>query len=304
MKKEDGFIEFNAVLVLFFIAAVVTGSVLYASASINYTRADTRDFDEKTSAILLLDEIIEKMQMLSGFSYDNTHNALLSSLCSEYNNINLSFTDVSSGFNLNFISDINLADSSIARILFLDNTGNTFVSWRNANGLTNNKENWRTFLKEDAFVHCASYGFLHIDDTESFGYRNISSSFSALDSEKLFPLVNNFPRMNVNMVNPEILRPLVMRNTFRIERPQEKANTLINRLKNESLSHSEIASILRVTVNHPLMGYLGTKTSFWKIEFSFSDFLKVEAIVAAIPYKNGVIQEIEKYELVERRFIE
>ena len=304
MKKDSGFIEFNAVLILFFIAVIITGSVLYASTAINYSQADNRDFDEKMSAVLILEEIIEKMQPLSIFGYDDENNALLSSLCTEYGNINLKFTDVSSGFNLNFISDLDMADNTIAGLLFLDNTGSSFLTWRNNHGLTTSKENWREFIKEEAWPHCASYGWLHINDIESFGFKTIAKEFSTSDTDRLFPLVNNFPRMNVNMVNPEILRSFVMRSTFKIEKPAEKANVLINSLKAGSLSHAEIASIMRITVNHPLMGYLGTKTAFWKIEFTMPTSLKVEAIAAVIPQKTSIIQEIDRYQLIERRFIQ
>jgi len=304
MEKDSGFAEFNAVLILFFITALIAGSVLFASSAINYSKADKRDFDEKQSAVLLLDEIIEKMQDLKYFSYDDKNNALLHSLKAEYGNYNLDFTDVSSGFNLNFISDSDLSDTNISRLLFLDNSGSAFSGWRNSNGLTTEKDEWKPYIKEETLQYCVSYGWLHKDDFDSFGFKYIAREFSTSNIEELFPLVSNFPRMNVNMINPEILRSFVTRSSFRIERSSEKAAALINSLKQRSLSHSEIADIMRVTVNHPLMGYLGTKTAFWKLEFTKSPTLKVQAIAAAIPIKNGTVQDIERYVLLERRFIE
>jgi len=52
------------------------------------------------------------------------------------------------------------------------------------------------------------------------------------------------------------------------------------------------------------MGYLGTKTAFWQLRFAMSPSLTVEAIVAAIPKKDGAVQEIESYRLIDRRFID
>jgi len=304
MKNDGGFIQFNAVFLLFFIAAVITGCVLYTSSAMNYSVKDKQDFNNKRKADLLLDEIVEKMQELKLYSFDDKNNEVLYSLCLEYEEYKLKISDVSSGFNLNFISDLDLSDTSITRLIFLDNTGNAFRIWRNANGLTFLKDDWKELIKEEALEYCSSFGWLHINDLESYAFRSISSSFSTTDTDKLFPLINNFPRINVNNVNPDILRPLVMRSSFNIERPREKADILINRLRENSLTHQEIASIMRVTVNHPLMGYLGTKTAFWKINFSMINFLEVEAIIAAIPEKDGLVQEIESYRLIKRSFIQ
>jgi len=303
MKKDAGFIEFNAVLLLFFIVALASGAVLYTVSAIIYSQTDNHDFDNKQAADALLDEIIFKMQPLRLFSYDDENNEVITSLCREYESYALEFTDVSSGYHLDFLSDANMADSRITRYLFTDNTGIAFSAWRNINGLSVSKTAWREFVREEVWEACVSYGWLHKDDIESFAFRSISKAFAVIDPENLFPLINDFPRMNVNMVNPEIIRPLIMRSAFRIERANERADALINKLKSGSILRSDISSILRIPSNHSLMGYLGTKTAFWKIHFVMPS-LKIEAIVAAIPKEGGAVQEIELYRLIDRSFLD
>ncbi|MCL2762104.1 MAG: hypothetical protein FWD36_02705 [Treponema sp.] len=303
MKKDSGYIEFNAVLLLFFIVAVISGGIWYAKAAITYSQTDNHDFNTKLAADILLDEIIAKMQPLRLYQYDDKNNEVITSLCREYEEYGLEFTDISSGYHLDFLSDTDMADSNLARYLFADNTGAAFTAWRNINGLSVSKAVWREFIKEEAWGACVSYGWLYKNDTESFAFRNISRSFAITETEKLFPLVNDFPRMNVNMVNPDILRPLIMRNSFKIERPNEKTDALINRLRSGPILHSDISSILSIPINHPLMSYLGTKTSFWKIRFIMNPSMELEAIIAAIPKKNGNIQEIELYRLIDRSFL-
>ena len=302
MKKDAGFAEFNAVLILFFVAAAVTGVVIYASSSFNYSKADDNDFRKKARADVLLDEIMEKMQALVSRPFDDRESDVIASICGEYGGYGLKITDVSSGFNLNFMSDADIADASVAGLLFADNSGSAFLARRNLRGLAVDKEEWRGLIKEEAWEHVVCYGWLNKNDTDSFAFRNISGSFGTKDTEKLFPVVNNFPRMNVNMVNPEILRPLVKRSAFKIERPDERADALIKKLNEGPLTHAQIASIMGITVNHPLAAYLGTKTAFWKLNFEMPDGLKTEAIAAAVPLKDGKVQEIEKYRLTERRF--
>jgi len=303
MKKDAGFIEFNAVLLLFFIAAIISGGVLYAAVTMTFSHTDNRDFNNKQAADRLIDEIIEKMQPLRLYQYDHDNNEIIASLCREYDNYGLEFSDISSGYHLDFLSDADMADNNITRYLFLDNSGAGFTAWRNANGLSVSKALWREFVKEEAWESCVSYGWLHKNDVASFAFRSISRSFAVTAPDKLFPLVNEFPRMNVNMVNPDMLRPLIMRSSFRIERPNEKADALITRLRGGPVLHADISSILRIPVNHPLMGYFGTKTAFWKISFTMPSSLEVEAVVAAIPKKNGAIQEIELYRLIDRSFL-
>ena len=302
MKKDSGFIEFNAVLLLFFMAAVISGGVLFTAAAMTYSQTGNHYFDNRLKADLLLEEIIAKMQPLRLYPYDNKNNEMLASLCREYGNYALEFTDISSGYHLDFLSDADIADSSIAEYLFTDNTGNAFTAWRNKNGLSVSKAVWREFIKEEAWKGCVSYGWLHKGDIESFAFRSISRSLPVTDPNKLYPLVNDFPRMNVNMVSPEIIKPLIMRKSFKIEKPNEKADALINRLRSGSILHSDVSSTLGIPVNHPLMGYLGAKTAFWMIRFIMPPSLEVEAVVAAIPKKGGAIQEIELYRLVDRRF--
>lgn len=302
MKRDSGAIEFNAVLLLFFIAAVISGGVLYAAAAMKYAQADSHGFDNKTAADALLNTIITEMQPLRLYPYDDKNNALIAELCRKYANNALEFTDLSSGYHLDFLSDADIADSNIAGYLFRGNTGALFTAWRNANGLSVSKNKWREFIKEEVWDSCVSFGWLHKDDTESFAFRCISKSFDTAIPDKLFPLVNDFPRMNVNMVQGEMIRPLILRPSFKIEKPEEKTEALITKLSSGPVLHADISSTLKIPVSHPLMGYLGTKTSFWRIRFTTHPSLTVEAIVAAIPKKNGAVQEIESYRLVDRSF--
>jgi len=304
MKKDSGSIEFSAVLLLFFIVAIISGGVLYAASAMTYSRTDAHDFDGKMAADLLLDKIIEKMQPLRLYPYDDENNEIIISICREYNNYGLQFTDISSGYHLDFLSNADMVDNNITNFLFLDNSGSNFIVWRNANGLSVSKTAWKEFIKEEAWASCVSYGWLHKDDMESFAFQSISKSFATAAPDKLFPLVNHFPRMNVNMVNPEILRPLIMRGSFKVEKPNEKADALISKLRGGPVLHADISSVLKIPVNHPLMSYFGTKTAFWKIYFVMRPALKVEAVVAAIPKKDGAVQEIEVYRLIDRRFLD
>ena len=303
MKNDEGSLELGAVLMLMFIAALIGGGVLFAASGMGYMRSDTRDAAEKNAADLLLDEIVAEMQPLALYPYDHANSEVLDEHRWKHSGNALEFDDISSGYNLNFLSDADLADPLLARFIFRDNSGSNFIRWRNANGLSPSKEPWREFIKDDAWEACVSHGWLHASDMESFAFGKASASFGAVSEDSLFPLVNYFPRINVNAVEPEILRPLILRGSFRVQRPGEKADALISRLRSGALLPADISSTLQIPVSHPLMAYLGTKTAFWKITLRLRDGLSLQAVVAAIPKKDGGAQEIERYQLIERSFI-
>ncbi|MDR1239717.1 MAG: hypothetical protein LBK27_06360 [Treponema sp.] len=303
MDNESGAIEAGAVLLLFFLAAVLSGVTLFAASGITYFQRTKNDFNEKMEAQKLLEAIVDDMQELKIYPFDDRQNAVLDKLRITYDQYSLEITDVSSGYHLDFLSDEDLHDRLIVEYLFLNGNTSAFIRWRDENGLSSSTEKWREFIREEALSACVACGWIPVSQINSFAYRTVSASWAEGRTENLFPLVNDFPVMNVNMVAPEIFKPLIMRNAFKIEKAAEKFETLKNKLLAGPVMDSDMASILNIPLSHMLFGYLGTKTAFWKISFVFPGLGVVEGITAAIPKKDGRRQEIEEYRLIDRRFI-
>jgi hypothetical protein len=304
MRRDEGAVEFGSVMVLFFIVSLIAGGVLFASTGMVYTQTYSAGYERKKAADLFLRTVVDEMQPLKDYEYDSADNVLLNNLRVKYAEYGLEFSDVSSGYHLDFLSDEDLADHNLCEFLFLDGAGSNFITWRGNNGLSTSKTPWREMIKEAAWDSCVSYGWLHTSNAESFAYKAVVKTFSSANKDGLFPMVNDFPLININMVKPEILRPLIMRPSFKIKNPKEKADALINKLGAGPVLYADISSMMETPVTNPLMNYLGTKTAFWKIYFVMDGTLKVEAVAAAIPVRNGKIQEIEKYQLLDRSFID
>jgi hypothetical protein len=302
MDNDSGAIEVGALLLLFFLAAVFSGVILFASSAMTYFQRSRNDFTEKENAQIILDKIVEGMQRLKDYPYDDRRNAALEQLRFVHAANKLEITDISSGYHLDFLSDEDLKDKNIIEYLFKNGDSSGFIRWRNTNGLSLSSELWREFVKEESFDSCVAYGWIPVTWINSFAYRTVRASWDKVTNENLFPLVNDFPAMNVNMVNPDILKPLVMRGEFKIEKAAEKFESLKNKLLAGPVTDSDISSILQIPLSHELFCYLGTKTSFWKLSFLFPGIGFVEGIVAAIPKQEGKRQEIEEYRLIDRRF--
>lgn len=300
MKQEEGAVEFGAVIILFFLSAILVSSALFVQASMIYFRRNSNEQEEKTSADKLLREIVLSFQQLTSYDYDSIENPVLSYLRNKYADYNIDFMDISSGYHLDFLSDGELQDERLKNFIFINESPSEFISFRNSRGLTTDKTMWKTFLKEQALEACVSYGWIHKSQIDSFAFTVISASHKTTELKSLFPLVNEMPMMNVNMVSPDIITLLVLRPSFKIEKSAEKAETLKNKLLQGPVILSDISSYLEIPREHAIFAYLGTKTAFWKIIFCYRQRMYVEAVVAAIPKQGGGIQEIMQYKLIDR----
>jgi hypothetical protein len=299
---ENGAAELGAVTILFFMSALLFGAARYITVNFTYFQRNSHEREEKMKADKLVESMVADMQGLKEYGYDEKNNALLYRLQEKYQDYGLVIGDVSSGYHLDFLSDADLMDEKLQQYLFLNGSSSDFIAWRSANGLSVDKLKWRPFIKEEAWLSCVSYGWINSSHIESFAYRVARASFERSNYEQLFPLVNDFPLININMAPPELLRPLITRASYKIENSEAKNEAIKNRLSQGPLLRSDISSILEIPYAHALFSYLGTKTAFWKINFSYRPEMFVEIIIAAIPDKDRGAQEIKEYMLVDRRF--
>jgi hypothetical protein len=300
MKHEEGAVEFGAVIILFFLSAFLSAAVLFVQGIFKYYDRNLLRQKEYEAANQLLIEIAGDFQALKDELYDHENNYILQSIKNKYSACRLDLKDVSSGYHLDFLSDEDLADHELVSFLFINGSASPFAALRNSRGLSTTFEPYRELINPAALDACTSYGWVSNKKTNSFAFRTIKNSFNANENIELFPLVNSFPLINVNMVSPDILAPLMKRRSFNIRNPSEK----IEKLKNRSLFGpfllSDISSALEIPLSHDLFAYLGTKTAFWKITFQTPQGLTVEAVIAAIPDPDGNPQDVAHYALIDR----
>jgi hypothetical protein len=300
MKSEEGSVEIGSVFILFFLSALLSGAILFASALVKYFERYSDYNHEKDKAVNVLYEITELLQPQKNEAYDFRNSYLIQSLESKYRAYNLEIKDVSSGYHLDFLSDKDLEDPRICSYLFLNNSASQFIIFRNMRGLSADLESLKPYIKAEAWDSCVSYGWINRNQSESFAFRHARQEFKSIDIMDLFPLVNDFPLININMVSPDILNPLILRPDFKIEKPEEKIEKLKNRLLIGPVSIPDISSLLNTPVTNPVFDYLGTKTTFWEISFRLRPRIMAKGIVGAIPDKYGERQDIQEYVLIDR----
>ena len=303
-KKEDGWITAASLLFLFFITAIVSGLALIVTSSNIYFRKNQNDYRIKKEADILLDKILEDIQYLAEENFDSPENRYIFDFINKYNNRSLTLEDISSGLHLDFLPDSDLADPNLCKYLFINNDAGSFINYRNEYGLSNNIDNWKPYINEAAISSCVTFGWLHSAHDSSYAFNQISKNFNTADPDKLFPVVNSFPLININYVDPQIIEFFILQPSFKIKEAKEKYKKLKTRLEQRPLDDLDIMEILETPLTNKIFCYIGCKTSFWKITFIAEGKYLVEAIVAAIPDEKHNPRAVDKYELLNRRFLD
>ena len=303
-KKNAGWTTVASILVLLFITALVSGLALLVTSNNIYFRKNQNDYRIKKEADILLDKILQDIQYLKEESFDSPENRYITYFLNKYSKWNLTLEDISSGLHLDFLPDADLSDSRFSQYVFINNQSGSFINHRNAYGLSGNIDEWRPYVTEAAISSCVTYGWLHRFHDSSFAFKQISDNFNTADPEKLFPIVNTFPLININYVNPEIIELFVLRPSFEIKEAKEKYERLKTRLEQQPLDDLDIMGILQVPLTNRIFSYIGSKTSFWRICFIAEEKYLVKAIIAAIPDEKYNPRAVDKYVLLDRRFLD
>jgi len=303
MHKQDGWITAASMLFLLLITAMVSGLALIVTSTNIYFRTNQNDHKIKKQADLLLDKIMHDIQYLKEETYDSPQSRHITYLISKYQNQDLSMEDISSGLHLDFLPDADLIDPLFSQYVFINNQANRFINFRNQHGLSDSVDEWKEYVTEAAISSCVAFGWLHRFHDNSFAFKEISRNFDTSDQDKLFPIINSFPLMNINYVKPEVIELFILRPLFEIKDAKEKYRRLKTRLESRSLDDLDIIDILEIPLTNNIFVYIGSKTSFWKITFSAEEKYIVEAIVAAIPDEKNNPRAVDKYVLLSRRFL-
>jgi hypothetical protein len=277
VNGEEGSAGFGAVILLLFLSSIIGASLLFFSAAAAYLGRSMNEEAEHARAAGLIGEITEAFQPLKDYPCDYRDNPLFMELTRRYASLALDIRDVSSGYRLDFLSDGELENPLLRNYLFTDAAA--FTGLRESRGLSPDRESWRPFVKEDAWDACVSYGWLNPSRGDSFALRYLKHT----GGDRLFPLVNLLPMMNINMIEAETAEPLILSPGFGIKNPAAKMETLREALRRGPLLKGDLTALLELPGDNALFSRLGVKTAFWQIRFTLPSGFHAGAILAAVP---------------------
>ncbi|HHU37653.1 MAG TPA: hypothetical protein GXZ47_10585 [Treponema sp.] len=297
-KRKQGSIEPGSLLIILFISVLLSGLSVYAFSSFDYYTKNVIENQRMKEIKHLLYLVISDMQIMVNDEIDYPDDPSILFLRSKYDKNELILKDVSSGYHIDFMPDDLLASSSISEYLFLGESAISYIKHRDENGFSMTNAALEQFIKRPVLASCTVLGWLNINEQKSFAFKEISATFNSTDTDVLFPVVNTMPMTNVNMIEPEILTPLLYSGFFGIEKVSAANERMIARFGFGPVDDTDISAVLKVPESSRLFTYLGGKTSFWELFFTIHD-VTVNALIGGIPDKNNKSRMVKEYRLVD-----
>lgn len=210
----------------------------------------------------------------------------------------ITLKSLSSSLNPNYIRKNVFDKTSLSQLLSPGKTSDELQQFREDTGLSLVYAPYSEFFTQEVFKqYFAGYGWANINLVDEFSVRTLSYSITnsesiaenarqtvrtllssgqfidraglrnalGMDYYTLFPYINAEPLMNVNFVDPFILKEIISYPEYNIENPLAKATTLLNMRETGGVTQSDITNILGIDKNCFLYYYFGAITWFWEI---------------------------------------
>jgi hypothetical protein len=247
-----------------FLLLSLTFAMLYA-VSAKYEKTIETVYEDKDAAGELLENIVSDLQPLKDLDIDYENCSFLIDLQNKYAEYNLCFTDVSSKINKTFFPDLIIEKNKQKLTLFGDE-------------------------------YFTQYGWMNSNQINSNGQKLLQINFPS--NKSLYPYKNTLPLINIYNANPNLLTELLAMIGINDKNLIDEFTNEIG--KKDFNSFEEIQKLLRVNSTSLVAVLFGTKTTFWKLEYTFNSNMKVVAVICGIPDKNNV--KICRYDLIEKNF--
>jgi hypothetical protein len=122
------------------------------------------------------------------------------------------------------------------------------------------------------------------------------------DYGDLFPFINAEPLMNINHIDPDLLRELLAYPDYGVDSPEGRLSEVLARRESEGIAREDIPLILGVPPGSPLTHYLGSITWFWEITVSGAR-KTLKTVLCGLPPELPAGQETGiEYQIIEQRY--
>jgi hypothetical protein len=264
------------------------------------------------------------------------------------NDYTVNITPVSDRLNLNFTRK-NIFDRTSLSLLFMPGkTSADLQQYREDNGLFLSPSAYEgLFLPANLERYFSCYGWANINLADEFAARSLARSLTGSDSaaerlrgtietllldrraaspgdlrtllgidyNELFPFVNAEPLMNINHIDPDLLREILACPDYGVESPEARLSDVLARREAEGIARADIPLVLGVPPDSPILHYLGSVTWFWEISVSGRGKTLRTVLCGLPPESYSGFSEIPggglrpagafeiKYQIIEQRYL-
>lgn len=294
--RQDGFGTAGAFVLLAFLAACILGfAAFYTNLHFSIVRSHKRQ-QAICNMRLLIANVVDDFNSLADEKADTPESAVLQQLKQTYASYNIDIQDVSSGVPINFITDTDLDNKQIRKLLFLsDSAVDKFKSDRKDRPFILDLQELVPYMTSDGLSCCVLFSWINTVFLKAYGVRTINSAVKSDMSS--FPLMNRLPLMNIYFMNEKLLEMFVSRTDFHITEPEQKLKNIKFYLDGGYLFTKEsLAEILCIKQDSIFFDYIGFKTQFWKVKLK-NGLYTANVIIAAFP-KDENSTEVGYYDII------
>lgn len=332
LASTRGSVSLQTVALLMLVAALGFGAMrLLATAGNSLIRAqeNTRDTKKLFEAISYAVEQLKKNPSIEAdSSFDPVYDL------SAYEGVSLEVRDISSLLNPNWIRKGILTDTNLASLLLLGMSADKLQQYREDSGFSEKPEVfYKAFFTDDALAtYLGGYSYANINSSDEFALRklyfevtrnesgseffhnrvtqqlrelkimneNELETMLGVSGSELRKVLTTQGQLNVNFVDSFILECLLSYKAYKIGGYKGVADSIVGARKSGEINDARLRSLLGgIAADHPLLGYLGVRTWFWRITAKRGS-QSVTAIVARqLPY--NALEQDEKVKVIEVR---
>ncbi|MDR1949205.1 MAG: hypothetical protein LBQ38_07425 [Spirochaetaceae bacterium] len=333
-QTETGFASPQFLCMLFLVSALAGGIGCYLVPAIKTeegARQYNRDYGE---AKAVLRRVIAALEADPSPGTNGPEDPVWALRGTTENGYTLTIDPVSDRLNPNFVRKNVFEKTALYRLFKPGYGAEDLQQWREDQGLSLSAAAYQNFFDQEVFAkYFSCYGWANINLTDEFAARKLVFALTGSDYtaelirrkietllidrtragreslrsilsihyEELFPLINTEPLMNVNFIDPLLLKELIAYPDYKIPSPEQRWEELVNLRSAGTLDTGDILNVLGTDSTNPLLQYLGCITWFWELTISGGP-LSCRAVVCRLPPEDADQDESGKYILIEERY--
>jgi hypothetical protein len=281
---------------------------------------------------ILLRDIVDSLRSDPSPETNSCHDPVWSWNGKTMGDYTVSLRPLSDRLNPNFVRKNVFEKTALSALLRPGKSADDLQQFREDNGLSLAGSAYVDFFETDILNACFSnYGWANINLVDEFAARKLGEAVTgSLEKgerlreriqlllinknqvdreelprflgeiyEELYPFINAEPLMNVNFIEPVLLKELLSYPDYRIVHPGRVYETVLRCRAAEAVNAADIHALLGIGEANPLLHYLGAVTWFWEIQIRGGGYCRG---VVVCRQASGNLSVPDKYIIVEERF--
>jgi hypothetical protein len=334
-KRDEGFssIEFLVALVFLSVCALAAGYMVKAAGLAARRRTEVENVRLQINKIL--DEAAADLKADPTPQSDSRFDAFWQWNGKTESGCSVKLRSLSSSLNPNFLRTGIYEKTELATLFLTGKNAQQLLQYREDNGLLFTGSDCKDFFSEETYnTYFSVYSWANINIIDEFAVRQLAASltgnesdgemfrqkvrtlltgkqimqtedefkmFCGISYDKIYPYINTEPVMNVQFVEPLVLKSVLSYPDYNLAGAVQKTKQLLALRESRELTEDDIVNVLGIDKTNRLYYFFGTITWFWQIEVQNGTIVCNE-IICRMPSETMNSQAPAEWYLVEKKW--